>query len=285
MTQEELHALSLDLGEEEEELGRGMGHTGGLGGAHVEEEKEPEEEEEEEEEEEVPLSKRHKGKRPAKEVPKDGDEGRGRKRGKTQGKGQGGEGGDHAGEGGAAEKVNLSDRVELELESERGKYLEPFLKKVQEEADRLGLAWSPHADAKPVSWPDRGELDYKGMKEPRRTLISDEDWAKKEDFWPWCTLNSRDPWSRTAPMPRGWERFLCENTPPRLPLEIEYHSHKAGQSTFRRSKGSQKVPLVWKYCLDHFPSLLPPQISRPPFYADLPEGTPRPLPDLWAPYK
>ena len=117
-------------------------------------------------------------------------------------------------------------------------------------------------------------------------MVDPTHFSTKEAFWPFCALHSRDPFSKSAPMPKGWEKFLCENAPPSLPLQLEYAVQKRGAVPhYRKDRGMQKVTAVWKYLFDHYPYLLPREISRHPYVEDLPPNFPRPFGPIPPPWR
>jgi hypothetical protein len=216
-----------------------------------------------------------------------GKGGKGRKRGK-QSQGQAGEPKPKRPKGRTPLKPveDLPNPPVPELPEVQGKYLALYLDSVQLEAQARGIKWTPPVDNKIPRWPRRYEARFQGVRDPRLTVVNQDHFSLKEAYWPFCTLFSRDPFSRTALMPRGWEKWLCEHAPPYLPLELEYTAQNRGTGPhYRKARAAQKVAVVWKYLFDCYPYLLPPEISRVPYPTDLPASFQPPYAAIPLPWK
>ena len=156
----------------------------------------------------------------------------------------------------------------------RGTWMREYVKRLKEEAERLGFhRFNPHGPKRvknpvtlewEVGWPDfptwrkkMGTVDNK-----RETYVGEAEWRRRCLYWPYCTFYGSDPLSETGPYPKGVEKWLYDNLPVKVALEIDQLPY------YVRNANNQKVTQCWRFLFDYYPWFLAKQISRPPYLED-----------------
>ena len=174
----------------------------------------------------------------------------------------------------------------------RGDAMADLLRRCTEEAEDLGLRFKPHYPAAAVEEQDKGR-DVAVRKRgpgrelpksdwvwptfwvndvpirPTRSQVSREgfvggEFVRKYAYWPFCTRRGTDPFSPTGPYPRGLERWLAYNVPPKVVLELD------ALPGYRDHRNEQRITTCWKFLFDYYPWFLPREISRYPYFEDRP---------------